>query len=199
MNKLQALLTEQSFLIADGGLGSMLMAAGLTQGASPEAWNIDHPERVAEVHRAYIEAGSQIILTNTFGGTRFRLKLHDLQDQAHALNLAAAKIARTAADAASSPVVVAGSMGPTGEILAPLGELAFEDAKAGFAEQAAALAEGGVDVLWIETMSDLSEVRAAAEGAKSVSDLPLVITMTFDTNGPHHDGCQPAQGAGSVA
>jgi 5-methyltetrahydrofolate--homocysteine methyltransferase len=145
------------------------------------------------MHRGYIEAGSQIILTNTFGGTKFRLKLHNLQDRVHELNVAAAQLARAEADAAEQLVVVGGSIGPSGEILQPLGELRFEDAVAGFSEQAAALTEGGVDVLWIETMSDLKEVRAAAEGARLASDLPLVITMTFDTNGYTMMGVSPIQ------
>ena len=193
MTSLQSLLQTQTYLLADGGMGTTLMKMGLENGAPPEEWNLLHPERIRSIHRAYIEAGSQIVLTNTFGGTRFRLGLHKLQDQMHDLNLAAAQLARAEADAAGRPVIVGGSMGPSGEILEPLGECSFEEAKAAFAEQASALAEGGVDVLWIETMSDLTEVAAAAEGAREVTDLPLVITMTFDTNGHTMMGVSPAQ------
>ncbi|MFZ0543983.1 MAG: betaine--homocysteine S-methyltransferase [Candidatus Promineifilaceae bacterium] len=183
MNKLQQLLEQEPYLLIDGAMGTMLFAAGLEQGDPPEEWNVRYPGRVQAIHRQYIEAGSQIILTNTFGGTRFRLKLHKMQDRVAELNRAAAEIARKAADSAPHPVIVAGSMGPTGELLNPMGTMEFEEAKAAFAEQAAALTEGGVDVLWIETMSDLNEAKAAVEGARSASDLPITVTMSFDTNG----------------
>jgi methionine synthase I (cobalamin-dependent) len=193
MNKLEQLLETNDYLVADGGMGTMLMAAGLEQGDPPEMWNILHPDRIRAVHRGYIEAGSQIILTNSFGGTCFRLKLHKLQDRAYELNKAAAELARAEADAADHPVVVGGSIGPSGEIMEPVGALSFADAVAGFAEQAAGLAAGGVDVLWIETMSDISEVRAAVEGCRQAIDLPVVATMTFDTNGRTMMGVTPAQ------
>jgi 5-methyltetrahydrofolate--homocysteine methyltransferase len=183
MNPLEALLRSHEYLLADGGVGTMLMDAGVEQGDPPEEWNVLYPERVRALHRGYVAAGAQIILTNSFGGNPFRLQLHNLQDRIHELNVAAAQLARAEAEAGSQTVVVAGSMGPSGEILAPLGSLRFDEARHGFAQQAAALAEGGVDVLWIETMSDLNEVRAAVEGARSVSSVPLVTTMTFDTNG----------------
>jgi methionine synthase I (cobalamin-dependent) len=169
------------------------MDAGLEQGYAPEAWNVEHPDRVRAVHRAYIQAGSNVILTNSFGGTHFRLKLHNFQDRVVEFNRAAAQNARAEADAAGHPVIVAGSMGPTGELLEPMGTMTFEEAKVAYAEQAGALAEGGVDVLWIETMSDLNEVKAAIEGAQSVSDLPLVATMTFDTHGHTMMGVKPEQ------
>ncbi|VAW30576.1 5-methyltetrahydrofolate--homocysteine methyltransferase [hydrothermal vent metagenome] len=193
MNKLEQLLTNYETIIADGGMGTMLMDAGLEQGDPPEMWNLLHPDRIRTIHRGYIEAGSQIILTNSFGGTRFRLKLHKLQDRAFELNKAAAKLARVEADANAATVVVAGSIGPSGEIMAPIGALAYADAVVGFAEQAEGLAAGGVDVLWIETMSDLSEVRAAVEGCRQVTDLPIVATMTFDTNGRTMMGITPVQ------
>jgi 5-methyltetrahydrofolate--homocysteine methyltransferase len=193
MNLLEKLLSEHRYLVADGGTGTVLMGLGLTQGDPPEGWNLAYPERIRHLHRSYIEAGSQIILTNSFGGTRFRLKLHNWQDKVHEINLAAAKLARAEADAAGRPVVVAGSIGPSGEIFEPLGSLSFEDAKAGFAEQAAALAEGGVDAFWIETMSALEEVQAAVEGVRAVSDLPVVTTMTFDTRGRTMMGISPEQ------
>ena len=183
MNKLYELLEQEPYLLLDGAMGTMLFAAGLESGDPPEMWNVLYPERITAVHRQYIEADSRIILTNTFGGTRFRLKLHNLQERVAELNRAAAEIARTAADEAPHPVIVAGSMGPTGELLNPMGNMSFEEAKAAFAEQAAALTAGGVDVLWIETMSDLNEAKAAVEGARSASDLPITVTMSFDTNG----------------
>ncbi|GAB4578131.1 MAG: betaine--homocysteine S-methyltransferase [Anaerolineales bacterium] len=193
MNPLQTLLQTHPYLLADGATGTTLMRAGLSHGNPPEEWNILHPDRIRKMHRDFIEAGAQIILTNSFGGTRYRLKLHNLQDRVHEFNIAAARNARAEADAAPHLVVVGGSMGPSGEILFPLGEARFEDVKAAFAEQAAALTEGGADVLWIETMSDLQEVRAAAEGAREASPLPLVITMTFDTNGHTMMGVSPIQ------
>lgn len=193
MNKLEKLLAEQETILIDGGMGTMLMAAGLEQGDPPEMWNDYYPERIRTVHRGYIEAGAQIILTNSFGGSRFRLKLHNLQDRAFELNRKAAALARAEAETAVAPVLVAGSIGPSGEIMDPIGALTFADAVAGFAEQAAGLAAGGVDVLWIETMSDVNEVRAAVEGARQTTDLPLVTTMTFDTNGRTMMGVTPVQ------
>lgn len=193
MNLLESLLASQDYILADGGMGTMLMDAGLQQGDPPEEWNVLHPDRVRAVHRDYIEAGAQIILTNSFGGSRFRLKLHGLQDRAAEFNRAAAEVARAGASAAPHEVVVAGSIGPSGDLLEPLGTLTFEEARDGFAEQAAALTKGGVDVLWIETMSDLKEVQAAVEGARSASDLPVVTTMTFDTHGHTMMGVSPVK------
>ncbi len=193
MNKLQQLTETEGTVILDGGMGTMLFAAGLDSGNPPEEWNVLHPERIRAIHQGYIEAGARVILTNSFGGTRFRLKLHKLQDRVVELNRAAARIARAAADRADHLVVVAGSMGPTGEMLQPLGAMTFKEAQAAFAEQAAALAEGGVDVLWIETMSDLNEIRAAVAGAKSAGNLPVVATMTFDTHGRTMMGVTPVQ------
>lgn len=193
MNILESLLASSEYLLADGAMGTTLMAAGLEHGDPPEEWNVLHPDRVRAVHRSYIEAGSRIILTNSFGGSRFRLKLHGLQDRVAELNRAAAEVARAEADAAPHQVAVVGSMGPTGELIEPLGTLTPEEAREGFAEQAAALAEGGIDVFWIETMSDLKEVQAAVEGARSVSDLPVVTTMTFDTRGHTMMGVSPAE------
>ncbi|MCA9923800.1 MAG: betaine--homocysteine S-methyltransferase [Anaerolineales bacterium] len=183
MNKFLERLRSEPYLILDGAMGTLLFAMGLESGAPPEAWNVEYPERIQEVHRRYIEAGSQVILTNSFGGTRYRLQLHNLQDRVYELNKAAAENGRLAAAGAPHPVIVAGSMGPTGELLEPMGTMTYDDAKAAFAEQAKGLTDGGVDVLWIETMSHLDEVRAAVEGARSVSDLPITATMSFDTNG----------------
>jgi 5-methyltetrahydrofolate--homocysteine methyltransferase len=193
MHPLKSLLASNPYLLADGAMGTMLMDAGLERGDVPEAWNSLHPDRVRAIHRGYIDAGSQIILTNTFGGNRYRLQRRGLQDRTAELNRAAAQLGCAEADVAPHKVVVAGSIGPTGEMLKPFGTLSFEDVKAAFAEQAAALAEGGVDVLWVETMSDLEELRGAVEGARSVSNLPLVATMTFDTKGRTMMGVKPVQ------
>ncbi len=191
---LHELLQSERTIITDGAMGTMLFALGLQNGESPELWNIEQADKVRSVHRDYIEAGAQIILTNTFGCNRLRLGLHDLGSRAHELNVAAARLARAEADAAKQPVVVAGSMGPTGSILVPYGTLEFDEAVAVFAEQAQALIEGGVDVLWIETMSDLEEVRAAIEGCRRVIPaFPIVTTMTFDTHGRTMMGITPEQ------
>lgn len=193
MNKLERLLAENNYLLLDGAMGTMLFGMGLESGAPPEEWNVDFPERIKKVHEAYIQAGSQIILTNTFGGSSYRLKLHNLQDRVYELNKAAAEIGRAAAAEVDHEVVVAGSIGPSGELLVPMGEMTFEDAEAAFAEQARGLSDGGADVLWIETMSDLNEVKAAVFGARSVCDLPIAATMSFDTKGNTMMGVTPQQ------
>jgi 5-methyltetrahydrofolate--homocysteine methyltransferase len=183
MNVLNDLLEINGYLVIDGAMGTELFAAGLTSGDSPELWNVENPEAVQAVHRAYVAAGSDIILTNTFGGTRFRMKLHKLQDRVDEINQAATANARLAADEVERTVLVAGSMGPTGELLFPLGELTAQEAQEGFAEQAAALTAGGADLLWLETLSSLEEMEAGVKGAQSVSDLPIVVTMSYDTAG----------------
>jgi len=188
---LQDLLREKGYLLADGATGTTLFALGLETGDSPELWNVEHPDRVRTLHDGFIAAGADIILTNSFGGTRHRLKLHQLEERGAELNRAAAEIARAAADAADRPVIVAGSMGPTGELLEPLGPLTHRGAVGAFTEQAAALAEGGADVLWVETMSAPGEVRAAFEAAVATG-LPVVATMTFDTAGRTMMGVEPA-------
>jgi 5-methyltetrahydrofolate--homocysteine methyltransferase len=189
-DRLRSLLDERHVLLADGGMGTGLFARGLETGDSPELWNVDRPERVLDVHREFVDAGADIILTNSFGGNAFRLKLHQAEGRVAELNEAAARVARQAADEAERPVVVAGSIGPTGEILAPIGALAATAAEAAFRDQAEALAAGGVDVLWIETMSSAEEL-AAAVGAASTVGLPVCATMSFDTNGRTMMGLTP--------
>lgn len=190
-DRLTQLLEERPWLLADGATGSNLFERGLGAGDPPELWNVDRPQTIAELHRSFIAAGADIILTNSFGGTRHRLKLHKAEHRVEELNAAAARIARTEAQAADRTVVVAGSMGPTGEILEPLGPLSAAQAEASFAEQAAALAKGGADVLWIETMSSVEETEAAIAGARSTG-LPVVATLSFDTNGRTMMGITPA-------
>ena len=195
----QTIIGVQIYHSADGAMGTMLMAAGLVSGAPPEEWNITHPDLVRSVHRDYIQAGSRLILTNSFGCNRYRLKLHNLQDRAYELNRAAAQNARLEADAATQLTAVGGSMGPTGELLEPMGALTPEGAREAFAEQAAGLADGGADAIWIETMSDLNEVKAAIEGARSATDLPIVATMTFDTRGFTMMGVSPKKAIESLS
>jgi len=177
-------------LLADGATGTNYFQMGLDAGDPPELWNVEHPERVQELHRAFVEAGADIILTNTFGGNRHRLKLHRAEDRVFELNKRAAELAREVADAAPRPVVVAGSVGPTGELFAPLGALADDEALAVFSEQIAGLVAGGADVAWIETMSAPEELRAAARAAIAVG-IPYTATGSFDTAGRTMMGLHP--------
>ena len=162
-------LATRPWLLADGATGTNYFQMGLESGDAPEMWNFDHPERVRSLHRRFIEAGADIVLTNSFGGNRHRLKLHNAQDQVREINIAAAKNARAEADAAGRPVYVGGSVGPTGEIMEPVGAMSHDEAVKAFAEQALALKEGGVDVIWIETMSSEEELKAAVEGCARAS------------------------------
>jgi 5-methyltetrahydrofolate--homocysteine methyltransferase len=194
-DRLSSLLAERPWLLADGATGSNLFERGLMSGDAPELWNTQHPDRIADLHRSFVEAGADIILTNSFGGTRYRLKLHKAEGRVGELNERAAQLARAEADRAGRTVLVAGSMGPTGEILEPIGTLSLDDARAAFAEQAAALARGGADILWIETMSSVEETETAVAGARTVG-LPVVATLSFDTNGRTMMGITPADLAG---
>ena len=197
-SSLETLLADRPFLLADGATGTNLFAMGLGSGEAPEPWNVAHPERVASLHQRFVQAGSDLILTNSFGGNRYRLALHGARERVRELNEAAAKVARRVADDAGKPVLVAGSMGPTGELFQPLGALSPEEGVAAFAEQAQALARGGVDVLWIETMSSQEELESALAGADATS-VPAVCTLSFDTNGRTMMGIAPAEFAGYCA
>lgn len=190
-NPLADLLARKGVLLADGATGSNLFSAGLQTGDSPELWNDLHPDRIANQYQSFIDAGSDIILTNSFGGTCYRLKLHDSEDRVEELNVKAARIARELVDKADRTILVGGSMGPTGEILQPIGALSIELAADAFEEQARALAKGGVDVFWIETMSSREEAEAAVTGAARVG-LPIVTTYSVDTNGRTMMGLTPA-------
>jgi 5-methyltetrahydrofolate--homocysteine methyltransferase len=193
-------ISEPGILLADGAMGTMLFEAGLQFGDPPDAWNVDQPERIRRVHRAYLEAGSRIVLTNTFGSNRFRLALHRLEARVGDFNRAGAALARAEVKASGRQVLVAGDIGPTGSILEPVGELSFDEAVDGFAEQAAALIEGGVDLVWIETMADLEEVRAAIEGVRRASaTIPVAATMTFDTRGFTMMGVSPEKAVAAIS
>jgi len=185
-NALTRLLQERDWLLLDGATGTNLFAAGLMSGDAPELWNVDQPDKIRALHRGFIEAGSDLILTNSFGGSRYRLKLHEAQARVRELNIAAAGLGRECADdravTGGRPVIVAGSVGPTGEILEPVGTLAHTDAVDAFEEQIAALLEGGADVIWAETMSSVEEFRAVAEAAAN-QDAPFCATLSFDTAG----------------
>ncbi len=196
MTSLQEMLDSHPVLLADGATGTNFFDIGLVAGDAPELWNVDRPEKVRELHQGFVDAGADIILTNTFGANRDRLKLHNAQDRVHELNKAGAELARVVADKAGRPVVVAGSMGPLGELFEPMGALTEEGALDAFTEQARGLKDGGADVCWIETMSSDQEMRAAAFGAIAAG-MPYTATASFDTAGMTMMGIAPAS-LGSV-
>ena len=186
------LLSGAGIVVADGGLGTSLFALGMPPGACPELLNVERPDMVIEAHSGFLEAGCDIVLTNTFGANRRRLVLHELQDRVAELNLAAVALLRQLADRLERPVAVAGSVGPTGDLLAPLGPLHHDAAVEVFGEQIEALVRGGVDVVWIETMSSREELEAAYEAARCFR-APVVATMSFDTHGRTMMGFRPEQ------
>ena len=189
-NPIDALLAEKGVLLADGATGTNLFAMGLEAGEAPELWNESAPEKITALHRNFVDAGADIILTNSFGGTSHRLKLHNAQDRVHELNKRAAEIARAVADKAGRKVIVAGSVGPTGELLVPLGAMTYDEAVASFEAQLRGLKEGGAEIAWIETMSAPDEARAAAEAAIRVG-LPYTYTVSFDAAGRSMMGLAP--------
>lgn len=189
-NPIDALLAEKGVLLADGATGTNLFSMGLEAGEAPELLNETAPDTIASLHQGFVDAGADIILTNSFGGTRHRLKLHNAQGRVHSLNKRAAEIARAVADKADRKVIVAGSVGPTGELLVPLGAMTYDEAVEAFAEQIEGLKEGGAEVAWIETMSAPDEIRAAAEAAIRVG-LPYTYTGSFDTAGRTMMGLLP--------
>ncbi len=204
MNNFLQRLTEPGILIADGATGTMLQRLGLPVGMAPERWNVENQADVQALHRLYIEAGSDVILTNTFGGTRYRLEREGLGDRVKEINRIAAETARLAAVEAwkerGRKVYVLGDMGPSGKLIKPLGPLSYREAEAAFFEQASGLVEGEVNAILIETMSDLNEARAAIEGARRAMQdlpepLPIMATMSFDTHGRTMMGVKPAQAA----
>ena len=193
MDRLTELLKARRVVLGDGAMGTMLQLAGLVDGA-PERWNVERPDVVSSIHRAYVVAGSDFVSTNTFGGTRNRLQLDGLADRVAELNEAGARLAREAA----GDRLVAGSIGPTGELMEPLGLLTPDGARESFAEQARALKSGGVDFALVETMSALEEVHAAVAGARDAG-LPVAVTMSFDTNFHTMMGVKPAKAVATLA
>jgi len=187
---LAELLASDRVLLADGATGTNYFQMGLGPGEPPEFWIVDQPDKVKALHQRFVDAGADIILTNTFGCNAHRLKLHNAQDRVRELASGAARLAREVADAAERPVVVAGSVGPTGELFEPLGALTHEAAVASFREEIDGLIEGGADVAWIETMSAPEELRAAAEAAIAAG-IPYVATCSFDTAGRTMMGMMP--------
>ena len=174
--QLSAWLERHGVLVGDGGMGTMLQEAGLGPGACPELWNVERPDDVAAVSRRYAEAGAQLVQTNTFGGSPQKLAAYGLQDRCGELNRAGAALARRGA---ADKALVVGSMGPTGKLLEPFGELTEAGALEGFGRQARALRDGGADVLCVETMIDLQEALLALRAARETG-LPVMVTLTFE-------------------
>lgn len=197
-NKLLTWLQEGRIVLGDGAMGTMLQQLGLTDGGAPELWNVTHPERIRTVYQGYVDAGSNLIETNTFGGTSARLKLHNLQDRVVELNRAGARLACEVAHPVGA--LVAGSIGPSGEMIEPVGPVTVAEAEAMFAEQVVGLVEGGVDCVVIETMYLFNEVRAAVNAVRKVApDLQIVTTMSFDTNLHTMMGISPREAVQTLA
>ena len=192
------LLDRGGVVLGDGAMGTLLQTRGIEPGGAAELWNVDHADAITAIHTEYAEAGARLVTTNTFGGTSARLALHGLEDRVHELNVAGARIAREVADRFDGWVL--GDVGPSGELLAPIGLVEPDEIKAMFAAQIAALAEGGADVILVETMSDLAEVEAAVGAAAEVApDLPVAATLTFDTHGHTMMGVSPERAAEALA
>ena len=200
MNRLTAALGDEApgTVVLDGGMGTLLQDRGLVDGGAGELWNVERPDDVRAAHEEYARAGARVLTTNTFGGTRPRLRMHGLEDRVHELNRAAAEVARSVAD--DHGIVVAGDLGPTGELLSPLGTMEPTEAQEIFEEQLRGLAAGGIDLVLIETMSELGEVEAAVRAARSVvPELPVVATLSFDTNLRTMMGVRPADAVRTLA
>ncbi|MEO6653799.1 MAG: betaine--homocysteine S-methyltransferase [Ilumatobacteraceae bacterium] len=189
---LETLLDLGRPLLADGATGTNFMEMGLGPGEPPEFWNLDSPDKVRSLHQQFVDAGADIILTNTFGCNRFRLKLHRAEERAHEIAQRGAEIAGEVAAACDRPVVVAGSVGPTGELLEPLGTMTESQAVDAFTEEIEGLLAGGADVAWIETKSAAQEMRAAAQAAIAVG-MPYTVTASFDTAGRTMMGLRPPE------
>ncbi len=198
MNRLRDLLGGDSPVLFDGGMGTLLQERGLEGGGAGELWNVEHPDVIRKIHTEYAEAGARVLTTNTFGGTEPRLAMHDLGDRVHELNEAAAAIAHDVAE--QNGTLVAGDLGPTGELMFPMGTMDEEQATALFEAQLQGLVAGGIDLVLIETMSDLNEVKAAVAAAEKVApDLPVIVTLSFDTNLHTMMGVAPAQAVSELA
>ena len=181
-DRFSQMLASRDWILTDGATGTTLFNMGLESGDAPELWNTDHRDRIVALYQGAVDAGSDVFLTNSFGGNASRLKLHGAEARARELSRIAAEIGREVADKADRPVAVAGDIGPTGEIMAPMGSLEHSVAVEIFHEQAEGLKEGGADVLWVETLSAPEELKAAAE-AIALTGMPWCVTMSFDTAG----------------
>ncbi|HBG75271.1 MAG: hypothetical protein A2X25_12525 [Chloroflexi bacterium GWB2_49_20] len=185
-------LNSGKILISDGATGTNLQSVGLKAGVSPEVWVMEQPQKILDLERAFVRAGSDIILTCTFGGTRLRLKDGDYANLVPEVNHKAVELARQAASQRTG-VMVAGSMGPVGALLKPYGPLTLEEVTAAYAEQAFALTEAGVDLLVIETQFSLEEAQAALAAARQAGDLPVVVSFSYDRGARTMMGVKPSQ------
>lgn len=177
-------MLQQGIIISDGAMGSELMKRGLQPGEVPERWNVDNPDKVQEVHASYIEAGSIFVLTNTFGGNPIKLGMAGLEGRTQELNKAGVDLLK---HMGNDRICIAGDIGPTGRFLEPLGKYKEADFVKAFAEQASALNSAGVDALVIETMADIHELKAAVKGVRSVGDVPVAVSMTFEKDAGGND------------
>jgi 5-methyltetrahydrofolate--homocysteine methyltransferase len=188
---------QERVIVADGATGTMLQEAGLPVGLPPEAWLLERPDAIRGVHEGYLAAGSELILTCTFGGTRVRLERKGYASRVPEINRRAVAIAR---QAAAGRAYVAGDIGPLGKFLAPIGPLTYGDAVEIFSEQTVALAEGGTDVFYIETMASMDEMKAAIEAARLADpDLPVFATFSFDHHGRTNMGVRPGEAVKALA
>jgi 5-methyltetrahydrofolate--homocysteine methyltransferase len=181
-DKLTQMIADKGYVLADGATGTNLFNLGLQAGDPPEFWNVDEPDKIRALYQGSVDAGSDLFLTNSFGGNASRLKLHNSEARAYELSKVAAELGREVADKAGRQVLVAGSIGPTGEIMGDAGWLSHENAVEMFQETAQGLIDGGADVLWVETISAPEEYKAAAEAISNIG-APWVGTMSFDTAG----------------
>ena len=186
-------IKNNEVLVADGATGTNLIARGLPSGATPETWVMDRAEQVIQLHKDFINAGANIILTSTFSATYLRLKGSPLEGKVVEVNQKAVELAKIAVG--SSPVFIGGSLGPVGQLLKPFGPLEFNEVKSAYGQQASALSEAGVDILVIETQFDLVEVKAAIQGVREVSSLPLVVSLSYDRGKRTMMGVSPTQAA----
>ena len=199
MHRIFELIESGKTLIGDGAMGTLLQEKGLTDGGAPELWNVEKPEVIEEIFDQYAKAGANFLTTNSFGGTRPRLQMHGLEDRVIELNKAASEIAKKVA-ANYSDVFVMGDVGPSGELMEPMGTLTLESAKEIFSEQIKALLAGGADGIVIETMSDLGEVQAAVTAVQEIDpEIPIIVMLSFDTNLRTMMGVKPAQAVSEIS
>ena len=184
-------INSGEILVADGATGTTLLARGMQRGATSETWVMEQPDEIIQLHKDFIAAGADIILTSTFGGTSIRLRNSTLEGHAVTVNQRAVSLARQAAE--GTQTLVAGSLGPVGQLLKPYGPLETDDVITAYTEQAQAITQAGADLLVVETQFDMNEVKAAIQGVRSVSNLPLVVSLSYDRGERTMMGVSPSQ------
>ncbi|MGA0986127.1 MAG: homocysteine S-methyltransferase family protein [Candidatus Nanopelagicales bacterium] len=199
MHRIFELLDSGKTLIGDGAMGTLLQEKGLTDGGAPELWNVEKPEIIEEIFDKYAKAGANFLTTNTFGGSAPRLQMHSLEDRLFELNKAASEIAKKVSSKYPD-VFVMGDVGPTGELMEPMGTLTVAGAKEIFTNQINALLAGGADGILIETMSDVSEVQAAVQAVQEIDpEIPIIVMLSFDTNLRTMMGVKPSQAISEIS